>query len=477
LEILSGLGKKEVIFTFGRYVTYFFQILKGFLLAKVLGPELFGIFGIFILIQQYLVYSNFGIQYALNIKLSVDHVKHSILSNNLRAIIDSAFTLTTVSSIILIVTSLLLIYMNVDVNIVVPKSHFIIGLLLVTILFHIQEVFLNIFRIQKKFYVILTTEILIAFSAIIVIPFFSGIELLYAVVISWILSLFVSLSIFRVNYGNKLSWNTNMIKPLLSIGIPFLLYNFSFNLISMTSRSFVAYFFSISEMGLFAFSVSLSTAVMLVFNSISWIIYPRLISRLSDVKLGKIEQEKLLIDLTKKTISFLLIVTLLAILFLPLIFFILPEYYDSIDTILVLLINYIVINSSFALTSYLVGRNLYKVLIRCSLYSLLVSCLLMLLFAYYNLSIVWIAFANLIGSLTFVNYLTFITCKRQGFIYTNLANSFTYLTQGIFIVTALVILYNFRVIGFIFFAITMVSIYWREMRDNFKLVRFSMNKR
>ena len=48
-------------------------------------------------------------------------------------------------------------------------------------------------------------------------------------------------------------------------------------------------------MGLFAFSVSLSTAVMLVFNSISWIIYPRLISRLSDVKLGKKGQHRLVV--------------------------------------------------------------------------------------------------------------------------------------------------------------------------------------
>ena len=73
MGILNDFGKKELIFTFGRYISYFFQIVKGFLLAKILGPELFGVFGVFMLIKQYLVYSNLGIQYALNIKLSVDN--------------------------------------------------------------------------------------------------------------------------------------------------------------------------------------------------------------------------------------------------------------------------------------------------------------------------------------------------------------------------------------------------------------------
>lgn len=477
MEILSGLGKKELIFTLGRYITYFFQIIKGFLLAKVLGPELFGVFGIFLLVQQYLVYSNFGIQYALNIKLSVDNVNQSILSKNIKAIIDSSFTLTSASSILLIITSLILIYWNIDFNIVIPKSHFIIGLLLVTILFHIQEVFLNIFRIQKKFYVILTTEILIAISSIIVIPFFSGIELLYAVIISWILSLLLSLTIFKINYRNKINWNTNMIKPLLLVGIPFLLYNISFNLSSMASRSFVAYNFTIAEMGLFTFSVSLTTAVMLVFNSVSWIIYPKLISKLSDSKLNKTEQEKLLFGLTKKTVSFVLILILFSFIFLPLIFYFLPEYYNSFDTIVILLINQIVINSTFALTSYLVGRNMYKLLIISSLYSLVVCCLLMLLFAYFGLNFVWIAFANLVGSLIFVNYLIFKICKKQEFNYKNLFNSFNLFTQINLIVFALLILYNFRSIGFIFFTTSMLSIYWSEIRDNLKLIKSKMNKR
>ena len=167
MGILSDLGKKELIFTFGRYIVYFFQIIKGFLLAKILGPDLFGLFGIFILIQQYLVYSNLGVQYALNIKVSVNDEDQSSFSEKIKSIINSSFVLFVFTSISLIIISIIIIYYKFDFNYEIPTSHFIFGLLGITLLFHLQEIFLNIFRIQKKFYIILATEILVSLSAII----------------------------------------------------------------------------------------------------------------------------------------------------------------------------------------------------------------------------------------------------------------------------------------------------------------------
>ena len=192
MSIISDIGKKELFFAIGRYIVYFFQIIKGFSLAKILGPELFGLFGIFILIQQYLVYSNLGIQYALNVKLSVNDDYKSDFSEKIKSTINSSFVLFVFTSILLIIISTIMIYYKVDFKQIIPTSHFIIGLLGVTILFHLQEIFLNIFRIQKKFYIIIITEILISISAIIVIPFFNGLELFYAVIISWFIALLLS---------------------------------------------------------------------------------------------------------------------------------------------------------------------------------------------------------------------------------------------------------------------------------------------
>ena len=97
-----------------------------------------------------------------------------------------------------------------------------------------------------------------------------------------------------------------MIKPLIIIGVPFLIYNFCFNLISMASRSVVAYGYEINEMGYFTFAVSLTTAIMLVFNSATWIIYPSLINKLSDKLLNVQDQQSLLLSITKKNnISFI----------------------------------------------------------------------------------------------------------------------------------------------------------------------------
>ncbi len=456
MGILSDLGKKELIFTFGRYIVYFFQIIKGFLLAKILGPELFGLFGIFILIQQYLVYSNLGVQYALNIKLSVNDENQSLFSEKIKSIINSSFVLFIFTSISLIIISIIIIYYKVDFNYSIPTSHFILGLLGITLLFHLQEIFLNIFRIQKKFYIILATEILVSLSAIIVIPFFNGIELLYAVIISWFFALLISISIFKINYEYRLKWDTKMIKPLLLIGVPFLTYNFSFNLISMTSRSFVAYFYNIKEMGFFTFAVSLTTAVMLIFNSVTWIIYPRLISKLSDKSLSFNDQQNLLFGLTKKTLAVLFVLVLFSILFLPVIFFILPDYSLSYNTIIILLINQIVINSSFALTSYLVGRDMFRLLITSSIIAFVICILISFIFTISSFDYSWIAFSNLVASMVFINYVIYTTCKKQKLDYKFLLNSFNLPIQITLISFALFTLLDLFETGLIIFIFSML---------------------
>ena len=474
MGILSDLGKRELIFTFGRYIVYFFQVIKGFLLAKILGPELFGLFGIFILIQQYLVYSNLGVQYALNIKLSVNDDNQSVFTEKIKSIINSSFALFVFTSILLIVISLLIIYFKVDFNYSVPTSYFIFGLLGITLLFHLQEIFLNIFRIQKKFYIILATEILVSISAIIVIPFFNGLELLYAVVISWFLALVLSISIFKINYKYEIKWDTKMIKPLILIGVPFLIYNFSFNLISMTSRSYVAYFYEIKEMGYFTFAVSLTTALMLIFNSATWIIYPRIISKLSDKNLNINDQKLLLFDLTKKTLSILFILALGSILFLPVIFYFLPEYSLSFKSVVILLINQIIVNSGFAVSSYLVGRDLFKLLISSSFIALIVCILISQIFITLNFDYSWIAFANLIASIIFFNFIIFFTCKKQKLDYRYILGSFNYLIQIALISFALFTLFNLFKTGLIIFCLVMVNFLKNEIMDIFNIIKIKI---
>lgn len=450
MGILNDFGKKELIFTFGRYISYFFQIVKGFLLAKILGPELFGVFGVFMLIKQYLVYSNLGIQYALNIKLSVDNNFDSEFSNNIKSIINSSFTLSVFTSLVLVLVSILLIYLKIDFNYDIPTSHFVVGLLLVTILIHVQEIFLNVFRIKKEFYVILATEILISISAIVVILFFEGIELFYAVIIAWIIALLLSIFIFRFKYQYSIRWDVKMIKPLIIIGVPFLIYNFCFNLISMASRSVVAYGYEINEMGYFTFAVSLTTAIMLVFNSATWIIYPSLINKLSDKLLNVQDQQSLLLSITKKTISVLFILITTTMVLLPLVFFFFPEYLLSKKVIIILLINQLVINSGFALSSYLVGRNMFKLLIKSSIISLISCFILMLVLSYFKFDFSWIAFANLIGSFIYINYLIFITSKIQNFNYKTFKNLFGFSLQINLIIFSVLIMFGYYFIGFIF---------------------------
>ena len=85
-------------FTLSRYLIFILQLGRGFLLARFLGPFYFGIFGFLLLIQQYLVNTNFGVNHALNVKLSTKEID---LPTSKSFVYASLF-ITTVSSLIFI---------------------------------------------------------------------------------------------------------------------------------------------------------------------------------------------------------------------------------------------------------------------------------------------------------------------------------------------------------------------------------------
>ena len=57
-------------FAFWRYLIFIIKFISGVLIAKILGPELYGIWALIVLVRQYLMYTSFGIKYAITVKLS-----------------------------------------------------------------------------------------------------------------------------------------------------------------------------------------------------------------------------------------------------------------------------------------------------------------------------------------------------------------------------------------------------------------------
>src|SRR5436190_11715580 len=97
---LLGLVRNPILlFTACRYFVYALFFVRGILVAKLLGPSLYGVWGFLVLVQQYLSYVGIGAHYAVNVQLSTQ--SDATVEEQSKKI-DIALTVTLVTALLLV---------------------------------------------------------------------------------------------------------------------------------------------------------------------------------------------------------------------------------------------------------------------------------------------------------------------------------------------------------------------------------------
>jgi O-antigen/teichoic acid export membrane protein len=443
MAIISSFGKREFYFTLGRYIVYALQIAKGFALAYFLGPYFLGIYGYIMLYQQYLVYSNLGVQYALNAELSINTNSEQALKNSIE---NSAFSMTIFISLVLFALSLFIYFFKIEIFPYKHSYNYVFLLLLLACLGHFQEIFINIFRINKKLRPILYADFFIAILTVLVIPFFKGINLINAVLWTWVLSLSVAMLVYKNLYKKKIRFDSSYIKPLFNAGLPLLLFIFNYNLMGLTIRTLISIYYDTTSMGLFSFSNSLTSAIMLSFNSITWLMYPSIISKLSEYDLKGIELEEYLVGFSKKLIVIVFAIICIAIIVMPVLFIYLPKYEPIKGALIILLLNQVVFNAGFAFVSLAIGRKSYYQIAAISLLSVIVCFLFGIVFSIFKLPIVWLAIANILGSFLFLNVFMLFISRKYELSYAKILSVFDPILQLIILISCIAAVLGFQIL-------------------------------
>jgi len=441
MALLSSFGRKEFYFTLGRYLVYAFQIAKGFALAYFLGPFFFGIYGYIMLYQQYLVYSNLGVQYALNAELSINSNSEQSVKNRIE---NSAFSMTVYIVLVLFILSLFVYFFKIEIFPYKDSYKYVFLLLILACLGHFQEIFVNIFRINKNLLPILYSDLFIAIATISVIPFFNGINLIDAVLWTWVISLSFTMFIYKILYKKRIRFDNSYIKSLFNAGLPLLLFIFNYNLMGLIIRTLISLYYDTTAMGLFSFSNSLTSAIMLSFNSITWLMYPAVISKLSDYDLKGIELEDYLIGFSKKLIFIVFAIICIAIIAMPLLFIFLPKYEPIKGALIILLLNQVVFNAGFAFVSLAIGRKSYYQIAAISLLSVIICFLFGSVFSFYKLPIEWLAIANILGSFFFLNFLILFIAKKYELSYVKILSGFEPILQIIIVTCCIAAVLGFQ---------------------------------
>ena len=441
MALLSSFGRKEFYFTLGRYLVYAFQIAKGFALAYFLGPFFFGIYGYIMLYQQYLVYSNLGVQYALNAELSINSNSEESVKNRIE---NSAFSMTVYIVLVLFILSLFVYFFKIEIFPYKDSYKYVFLLLILACLGHFQEIFVNIFRINKNLLPILYSDLFIAIATISVIPFFNGINLIDAVLWSWIISLSFTMFIYKILYKKRIRFDNSYIKSLFNAGLPLLLFIFNYNLMGLIIRTLISIYYDTTAMGLFSFSNSLTSAIMLSFNSITWLMYPAVISKLSEYDLKGIELEDYLIGFSKKLIFIVFAIICIAIIAMPILFIFLPKYEPIKGALIILLLNQVVFNAGFAFVSLAIGRKSYYQIAAISLLSVVVCFLFGSAFSFYKLPIEWLAITNILGSFFFLNVFILFIAKKYELSYVKILSGFEPILQIIIVTCCIAAVLGFQ---------------------------------
>lgn len=314
-----------------KYLAFGLQVINSFLVAKKLGVYYFGIYGFATMLLQYLSYTNFGVNYALNVILSTN--KEFKLQSS--RYLSNSILLTFLFGLLVLVLIVPFRFTGFFADFYKYKvDYYIILIGFLAILQNVNIVFISIYRIYAKLnevnYFYLTVPLISFFLLI----FAKGEVLFYYLLYGMLIGNFVNFTVFYINSPTKIIYNLdkNISLQLLKRGLQLLFYNLSFYLILLSARTIVSKYFNVEEFAFFNFSIGFITSTVMFIESINFLFFSKMLNKFS--KLETINEIRDLLSKIRELYLPFVIFTLFGmILILPLIFIFLPKYYNAFTTI------------------------------------------------------------------------------------------------------------------------------------------------
>ncbi|WP_217602700.1 oligosaccharide flippase family protein [Chitinophaga sp. GbtcB8] len=414
--IKSVLANKNIRFIFFRYFVYLIQFGNSIFIAKYLGPYFFGIWGFILLVIQYLTQINFGIPYSLNVKLAGFEGKDDELQV---AYLGNSLILVFLHSVLIILAAVTVSLFNIPIFHKFSFYPYIYLVAITSVVQNLDLVFICAYRIKNSLALITFYQAAMPISTLLVCFFWKGQSLLYALIFSQLISYLLSFIFFLVNSPIRLKFRSvfNIQKDLLKNGMALLLYNASFYFIMIVTRTFVGYYFSVKELGYFSFAVSLAQAVFLALDTISFLIFPKLVNRFKYKEGEELFKHVEYIRSYYSLVAYLLIFSFL--LAFPVILIFTPQYYASYKPFALLSTSMALLSSSFGVSVLFISFGRELLLGKIALSALILNVIIGWVIATHTTIFYALCFAPLITYFIYSCLLTYfygiVFLKKSGF--------------------------------------------------------------
>lgn len=412
MNIIQILKNKVVFYLFSRYGTYGLQFLCSLLIASKLGPYYMGIWGFLLLILSYFEQIHFGISNSMNVLYVLN--KDDVTERD-RYTLNS---MLLIGVLCLGVVAIYVIFLLRDNNTIgkynIGAYSFLICV--IAIFQYIQQFLTTLYRVKNKLWIVALVQSVISILTFISVLVFAKERLLYALLLSYLIGyLFSVVLVPFTKVLPSLVFQDLQIKyqkVILKKGFYLFIYNTCIMFMVITIRTIISQYYTIEEFGLFTFSYSLAHAFLLLLQSLSFVVFPKVIWKLAE---NDTEKVKSMVNQYRScyiTSSHILLYS--SLLMFPLIVMYLENYRDGLKAMEFIALSFLMQVCSVGYAELLISRNKEKTLAILSTGALLLNFLLAICLALVKISFDKVIFSTMVTYLLYAFFVSIYAHKLLG---------------------------------------------------------------
>jgi O-antigen/teichoic acid export membrane protein len=400
---MNLLKNKVFLYTSSRYATYALQFLNSLLIAKYLGVYYLGIWGFITLVLQYLMKLNFGISNATNAIASINKSDEKYVAQ----IVGVSITLLSLLTILILLFFVGANYLSIDIGAKYSFIKYSPYIIVIAILNNFNLFFSNIFRVYGKLVAIALNQSIVPIALLIATFLYKGEGLLWALIIANLIAVCLAFIFFLftspVPIKPKINWG--LVKKIQIKATYLFIYNACFYLIILSTKTFISEYYTIKEFGFFTFAFSLANSVLLLFESMSFLIFPKLLNRFSTK--SNEEAVKLLNMLRNSYITISHFSIHIIILLYPFLINLMPEYQSTGKTFTIIALTTVIYTNSFGYQGLIIAKEKEKVISLIVFIALVLNILLSYVFVkYLNFSYEFVMLSTMITYFIYIFHIT-----------------------------------------------------------------------
>ncbi|QIH31567.1 oligosaccharide flippase family protein [Sphingobacterium sp. DR205] len=452
--IIKVAKNKNIRYLFSRYCTYFIQFVSSILIAVKLGPYHFGIWGFALLLINYFAIFDFGVANSMNVLV----IQNRSSEKEVAKFISNSIFLVSLVNLFILSLWILNKYFAFEIIDKYDLKNLLFFICIVGALINYNNLLMHLYRISNRLFYLSFYQSVVPLLVFFSILFFQGEILLWILVGCYVIGNLSALILFirGGEVGALYKIEKSYLKIILNKGLFLFLYNVCFYLILVSLRSFISAFYSIEEFGTFTFAFSLANSILLFLQAVSFLLYPKFVSKLNDDNHEVTKSALKNIRDVYVPISYLLIFIGLA--FFPLFLRFIPKYEHSFSIVGLCALTVVLYCNSFGYSTYLVANNKERMNAFISILSLSVNLVLgIILIKIFHVTYEYIIFATMMSYLLY-SYLSTYFAKRymgeSGSFLSTFNESFHYRLLLPYLMAVILVIFNFEwamIIPLIFF--------------------------